>query len=76
MKLVPQGGVITPIRGVPDEMGRKWDRVAFFYPGHKDKRGELEGEGRTTRRVCFLNFLVGPLVDLSLKTNASASTQA
>jgi hypothetical protein len=69
MKLVPQGGVITPIRGVPDEM-------AFFYPGHKDKRGEHEGEGRTTRRVYFLNFLVGPLVDLSVKTNASASTQA
>jgi hypothetical protein len=74
MKLVPQGGVITPIRGVPDEMGRKRNWVAFFYPGYKDKRGERKGEGKTTRRVYFLNFLADPLVDLSLKTNASALT--
>jgi hypothetical protein len=40
--------------------GRNSDWVAFFYPGHKDKRGEHEGEGKPTQRVYFLNFLVGP----------------
>jgi hypothetical protein len=54
--------------------GRNRDWVGFFYPGHKDKRGEHEEEGKPTQRVYFLNFLVGPLVDLSLKTNASALT--
>jgi hypothetical protein len=24
--------------------GRKRDWVRFFYPGHKDKRGECEGD--------------------------------
>lgn len=41
--------------------GRNRDWVAFFYPGHKDKRGEREGKGKPTQRVYFLNFLVGPL---------------
>jgi hypothetical protein len=73
MKLVPQGDVITSIRGVPDEMGRLSQGRAQTGLGERDSftpatasggeniRG-MEIKGRPSQRVCFLNFLVGLVV--------------
>jgi len=43
MKLVPQGGVITLIRGVPDEMGKEQGLGEILLPRAQRQEGRMLG---------------------------------
>jgi hypothetical protein len=43
MKLVPQGGVITLIRGVPDEMGKEQGLGEILFPRAQRQEGRMLG---------------------------------
>jgi len=64
MKLVPQGGVITLIRGVPDEMGKEQGLGEILLPRAQrqggENAGEMEIKGEATQTV-FLELLGGSL---------------
>lgn len=61
MKLVPQGSVITLIRGVPDEMGKEQGLGGILLSRAQRQEGRTRGRGKANSEGLFLELPGGPL---------------